>query len=467
MIGILIPSKDRSDRFQRIIENINSTTVSPHKIYFIIEDNDFDSIAEAKRLNANIIISSGRGYRAAINLGYLKTTEEFLLLGSDDIVFTQGWDLLMLDKMNDEKIGIVGGKDDWPISQTGLHGSHLLVRRSYIEEFSGVEDEDNVIYSSSYQHFMTDIETEQTAMKRAAFASCEAVIEHNHYCRGTALNDSTYEIELPKSKPDELQYNLRRNKFEQYLIEDLQKGIITPVPHPKLSVVVTSYNVPNFLKVTMDSLYTKTFNEHEVIIVDDCSTDKETMEYIQSINMPNVTKVFLKEQKYFTNAVNQGVLRANGDFVAVINNDITFSQDWDKYLIELFDDPDVYISSPFQTDDSYRIPYGQSNRTGNVGLRGSCWMFSRRSLRELTPMPKQLRMWCSDSWLVWKTNQLGKKSLFTDKAIVHHSSSRSSEAFNNEKHQLWKIIYEDIENYEKLTGEDMKWLKDITKPQVE
>jgi GT2 family glycosyltransferase len=462
-IAILLPTFGRHTRLTTIKENIDATTWNPHKIYFIVEDSDPASVNEVMKRGLTGIILHNGSYREAINQAYLQTKEPFLFLGSDDITFTNNWDRIMLKKMENPKVGVVGGVDDWPISKTRKHGSHLLIRRSYIEKKSGVFDEKNVIYSSVYQHFMTDIETEQTAMKRGAYAQSDAWIGHPHTCRGTAPNDATYDRELPKFKADYEAYNNRKGHFEQYLIDDLQRGIVTPVNHKKLSVVIESYNVTDYLLRTIKSLYDNTHNDFELIIVDDASTDPSTIEAINSLTQKNIKRIFLKKQGYFTNTVNVGVKASKGEYVVACNNDIDFSRNWDVALIQQFQDPKVFIVSPYQTDAIHLVPFDKIAGTGNVGLRGPCFMLNKEAIDAMFPMPKSLRMWCSDNWLVWKAEQLGKKSVFAKDAVIYHYGSKASQSFHNSGGKFWNIVLEDAIEYESLTGENMKWLKELIK----
>lgn len=89
---------------------------------------------------------------------------------------------------------------------------------------------------------------------------------------------------------------------------------------PKVSVVIPCYNHGDFLLETLDSLQKQTFTDFEVIVVNDGSTDKATVEILQSITLAN-TKVFHTENMGVSAARNLGILKASGSFILPLDAD--------------------------------------------------------------------------------------------------------------------------------------------------
>lgn len=464
-IAIIIPTRGRPDKVGKMLANIKATTTLPYEVYFGIDPDDSATIAACRELKANAIVNQVPSkYGPTINNCYHKTSEPFLMLGADDIEFTQGWDREMMACMDDPKIGIVGHYDNWPIGKTGKHGSHLLIRRDYIRTYSGVEDEADTIYSTAYYHYNTDIETEQTAMKRGAFVMSNAVIHHHHWCNGEVPKDETYIRAMNDNMVHDIQvYNQRRKRFEQYYLESLQLGKIIPVNTGKLSVVIASYNAPAALQMTLQSLYANTYNDFELILVDDHSTDPRTREYINGISQANIKRFLLPEQGFTTHAWNFGVNKATGDYIVVANNDITFSKHWDVHLINALNQPRVYLANPYQTDDGCTTPYGFAERAGGINIRGTCYAMSRESMKALFPLPENLVMWFSDYWLAEKVQKLHKKSVFVPEAVVHTLGSRSSNDLERETGKYWWILRGDALEFEKMTGLDVSHWYEVIK----
>ena len=461
-IAIIIPTRGRPDRIKKIVKNVAEATTLPYAIYFGIDPDDIETQAAITAAGATAIVNAQPStYGPTVNNCYHRTSEPFLLLGADDIEFDCGWDLKMMAKMKDDHIGIVGHYDNWPISQTGCHGSHLLVRREYIRSRSGVDDEIDTIYSSAYWHYNTDIETEQTAMKRGAFAMSDATIRHHHWVNHEAFKDQTYcNAQNNNMAHDAQVYNQRRKRFEQYLLEYLQVGKVYRVNSGTLSIVLPIYNCYEETRQTIESLYQNTYHEFELILIDNGSTDTRIRELINELPQQNIKRFILPENKYCTFAWNFGVTRATGDYIAIINNDITLSKNWDVVLMNHLGS-DNYIASPYQTDFGCAAPYGKAERAGNIDIRGACFMISRTSTNKLFPIPKELVMWFGDYWLAWKCEQLGKLSVFCSDAVIYHMGSKSSQVFDNDTGLLWWINRGDALQFQLMTGVDTKHWQDL------
>lgn len=458
-LAILIPTLGRADRLEKVVANISSNTISDHCIYVLYEKSDKKTFEEASRLGIKAIANKEPNtYVSAINLGFRSINEPFVFCGSDDLEFTKGWDQPVLKLLNDG-IGFVGVKDGWTITKTGKHASHFAVRRDYIEKQGGPFDQKGVVYSPAYRHFMCDIETEQVAQRRGQFAVADCVVHHHHYVTKDAEKDQTYAEAEPLIRFDTRAWNIRRKNFEMFYFEHLFGGKVSPVNHGKLSIVLPSYNAPNYLKQTIESLYANTYHNFELIIVDD-NSNLQTKRVINQ-SAPNAKKYFNDKQQYVTSVWNKGVKHATGDYVVVINNDIEFSKHWDVSLLAAFQDESVWLSNPFQTDPGCAEPYGRADRAGGINIRGACFALRREAIKQLFPIPAELIMWFNDSYLAWKTEQLGKKSVFVSESVIHHHASRSSNELQNSTGVLNWICRGDALEYERLTGEDQTNLKRV------
>lgn len=86
----------------------------------------------------------------------------------------------------------------------------------------------------------------------------------------------------------------------------------------KFSVVIPCYNAERWIAKTLDSVNGQTFSPHEVIVVDDGSTDGST-DYLRASSIP--TTVLQTQNVGPANARNLGISKATGNWVAFLDAD--------------------------------------------------------------------------------------------------------------------------------------------------
>lgn len=96
---------------------------------------------------------------------------------------------------------------------------------------------------------------------------------------------------------------------------------------PLVSVIVPSYCHAPFILDCLQSIYDQTYNEIELIIIDDRSHD-DTMEIVSSLLKTGFAKrfrnVILEQNRENMGAhasINYGISRSSGDYIAVVNSD--------------------------------------------------------------------------------------------------------------------------------------------------
>lgn len=109
--------------------------------------------------------------------------------------------------------------------------------------------------------------------------------------------------------------------WRDFLLYDLP---IVPEHKPFVSVIVPNYNHAAYLRQRLESIYNQTYDNYEVILLDDCSSDSSReilMEYAEkypektryAFNEKNTGKVFVQW--------NKGLSMANGDYIWIAESD--------------------------------------------------------------------------------------------------------------------------------------------------
>ncbi|WP_440764704.1 glycosyltransferase family 2 protein [Natronorubrum sp. DTA7] len=91
----------------------------------------------------------------------------------------------------------------------------------------------------------------------------------------------------------------------------------------KISVIIPAYNRADVLSRTIDSVLGQTFDDFEVIVVDDGSEDK-TPQVAQSYDSPKLTYERFNENKGANAARNRGIELAVGDYISFLDSDDEF-----------------------------------------------------------------------------------------------------------------------------------------------
>lgn len=89
-----------------------------------------------------------------------------------------------------------------------------------------------------------------------------------------------------------------------------------------ISVLVPVYNVEKYVKEAIQSLLNQTYQNLEIIIVDDCSTDK-TFEILENLKkQDNRIKIFRNyENKKICYSLNKAFLESSGNYIARMDGD--------------------------------------------------------------------------------------------------------------------------------------------------
>lgn len=111
----------------------------------------------------------------------------------------------------------------------------------------------------------------------------------------------------------------------------------------KTSIVIPVYNVAEFLKECVDSAVNQTYQNIEIILVDDGSTDSSgTICDTYQRNYPDKVKVIHQKNGGLSNARNTGLRNATGDFIYFLDSDDYIELDTIEFLSSVMsNDPDL------------------------------------------------------------------------------------------------------------------------------
>lgn len=134
--------------------------------------------------------------------------------------------------------------------------------------------------------------------------------------------------------------------------------------NPLVSLVIPSYNGKDLSVKLLDSLKNLEYNNFEIILVDNGSSDG-TYEYVKK-RYPYVKSMKIRENKGFTGGINTGIKQAKGKYIVVMNNDMVVLPDWLSELVKVAEsDKNIgIVGSTFTAEDIdfVRLGYIESNK---------------------------------------------------------------------------------------------------------
>lgn len=217
---------------------------------------------------------------------------------------------------------------------------------------------------------------------------------------------------------------------------------------PRVSVIIPHWNGRHHLDDCLTSLRRQTFADHEVILVDNGSTDG-SQAYVRQ-EYPEVILIELGENRGFTGACNAGYAASRGEFVCLLNNDTESDPHWLEVIVGtferhskvgivaskllLFDQRDHFHTA----GDYYRVnglpgnrgvwqvDRGQYDREEPVfSACGGAAAYRRSMIDQIGFLDDAFFFSCEDIDLAWRAHLGGWEVIYAPQAIVYHKLKAS------------------------------------------
>lgn len=122
----------------------------------------------------------------------------------------------------------------------------------------------------------------------------------------------------------------------------------------KFSIVIPLYNKASCIKKTLESILKQHYDNFEIIVVDDGSTD-DSLQEARAVVDPRI-KIVSKSNGGVSSARNRGIKEATGEWIAFFDaDDVMYSNALEEYdyLIEHFSEAKVVTASFDQSNKKY------------------------------------------------------------------------------------------------------------------
>lgn len=122
---------------------------------------------------------------------------------------------------------------------------------------------------------------------------------------------------------------------------------------PKVSIIIPVYNVEQYLRRCLDSVVNQTYENIEIILVNDGSTDKSAEICKEYKNKDRRIILVSQENKGLSGARNTGIKQATGEYICFIDSDDWVELDYIHFAVEqiLVLETPLLVLGYFQSDD--------------------------------------------------------------------------------------------------------------------
>ncbi len=210
------------------------------------------------------------------------------------------------------------------------------------------------------------------------------------------------------------------------------------------SIVIVTHNELPYTRRCVDSIRRGTDEPHELIFVDNGSTDGTT-EYLHAL--PGATVIVNSTNRGFPAAANQGLRAARGGQVLLLNNDTVVPAGWLRRLLApLAEDPRIglvgpcsnAVSGPQQVPSTYHHldeldAFAQEWAAAHAGERaeigrlvGFCLLIRRELLDQIGYLDERFGVGCfEDDDYCRRAIQAGYRAVIARDAFLHHFGSQT------------------------------------------
>lgn len=162
----------------------------------------------------------------------------------------------------------------------------------------------------------------------------------------------------------------------------------------KYSVVIPLYNKQNYIEKTLRSVLNQTYQDYEIIVVNDGSTD-HSLEKVHNVYSKKI-KIIEQKNQGVAAARNTGIKHAKGEYIAFLDADDT----WMESYLETIND----LVHSYETSDIFVTAY-------KVNLKNEKYKISTQLIPEKG---------CLDSY--WTTLQKGYDFVWTSVTTIRKSA---------------------------------------------
>lgn len=243
----------------------------------------------------------------------------------------------------------------------------------------------------------------------------------------------------------------------------------------KVSIIIPTKDNGEILKRCIDSIRLKSsYNNYEIIIIDNGSSEKFTIDYINELKKLNIITILSYPHEFNYPLVNNmGAAAASGSYLIFLNDDTeVVSSDWIEALLEHCQMPEVgavgaYLLFPngliqhagivvgmrgsashcfYKSDPNQKLYLNLADCVREVSaVTAACLMIRTDYFNKVGGFNPAFRLGLNDVDLCLRLMKMGLSNIYTPHArLIHHESFTRGDYVNGEEIKLFREIYNDF-----------------------
>jgi glycosyltransferase involved in cell wall biosynthesis len=201
---------------------------------------------------------------------------------------------------------------------------------------------------------------------------------------------------------------------------------------PKVSVIIPCYNLGAYLDEAVDSVLAQTFQDLEIIIVNDGSSDPATNAILKGYDRP-MTRVIQAAHRGVSAARNVAIEKSSGDYLCALDPDDRLDPTFlEKTVWILERDPSIaFVSTWLRTFGDEEWEWRQ-DRCDLVALLAECTVLTAAPVRraavvEAGGYDQKLGALFAEDWDLWiSIVERGYRGVILPEALFHYRRTRDS-----------------------------------------
>ena len=150
-ILVAIPVLQRPANAQPVIDSLTESDANVRAV-FVCSPGDRQQIAACEKTGTETLVTTHPPIKGdfahKMNLAYRESSEPWIFQAADDIRFEAGWDKALLRTAKETGAKVIGTQDGGnPSVKRGIHSTHTLIARSYIDDPGASMDGPGSVFS--------------------------------------------------------------------------------------------------------------------------------------------------------------------------------------------------------------------------------------------------------------------------------------------------------------------------------